>query len=205
MIFSIKGLVVLAAALLLFGGAFYDITTTGARCGLSVTNPNAGYDCNEFWGTLGKTVIMPDQNIGKSTLGIVALREADQYTLESLGIMAETQEASYRNQILLGIVGIAVLFLFLAYVFIKLSPSSGIDAGSLGVSVFAAFLVLSLIMVMFDNGPEPGFMSIPGVNTPFKGVRTLLKYPNVMSDIVDDTSILPGTITTDEITGEGES
>lgn len=202
MIFSIKGLVILAAAIMLFGGAFYDLTTTGVRCGLSVVNGNTEYSCDEFWMTLGKTVIMPDQNVGKGTLGIMAIRDADNETLSELGILADTQEASYRNQIVLGIVGVGVLFLFLIYIYIKLSPSSGIDAGSLGVSILAAFLTLSLIMVMFDDGPEPEFMSVPGINTPFKGVRTLMANPDVLSAVVDDTSILPGTITTHEILDE---
>lgn len=202
MIFSIKGLFILVSALLLFGGAIYDITTTGARCGLSVTAPEGGYSCNDLWWTLGKTAIMPDQNIGKGTLGIVTLRGASNETLEEIGVMRDTQEASYRNQIIIGVVGMVVLFLAFCWIFIKISPSSGIDAGSMGVSILAAFLVISLLMVMFDDGPEPGLLSVPNVNTPFKGIRTLMANPDVLSAVVDDTSILPGTLTTDDIINE---
>lgn len=204
MIFSIKGLVILASILVLFGGAMYDLTTTAGRCGLALTSPQAGYSCDEFWGTIGKTIILPDQNIGKGVTGILNIREVEQSALDELGIIPDIQESQFRNQIILGIVGIGVLFLFLSYVFIKLSPSSGIDAGSLGVSILAAFLVLTALMVMFDDGPEPGFMEIPGANTPFKGLRSLMAHPEVLRDVVDETSVLPGTLTTDDIF-EGES
>lgn len=197
--FGLKGIILLAAFILLFGGAFYDLTTTTTRCGLSITNPEMNYSCDDMVSTVGKTVIMPDQNIGKGVNGIVTMKNLDNETLSKLGVMYSSQKASFMNQIILGGVGLAVLFGILAYVFVKLSPASGIDAGSLFMSLFAAFLVLSLIMVAFDDSPEPGIFSVFGDRTPFKGVRTLIKYPDVFMDAVDETSLLPGTLTTGDI------
>ncbi len=199
--FPIKGLILLIAFLVLFGGAFYDLTTTSARCGLSFTEVGQenNYTCNDMIITFGKTIIVPDQNIGKGVDGILALRSIDAETLQDIEILADIQEQQFRYQVIIGVVGLAILFGLFAFIFIKMSPSSGIDAGSLGISLLAAFLVLALFMVMFDESAEPDFLGIEGAKVPFRGVRMLLMNPDVMFDVIDETALLPGTLEIDDI------
>ncbi len=199
--FPIKGLILLVAFLVLFGGAFYDLTTTSARCGLSFTEVGKenNYTCNEMIITFGKTVVVPDQNIGKGVQGILSMRALGPEVLDQIGVLADIQEQQFIYQIIIGFVGFLVLFGLLAFIFIKISPSSGIDAGSLGVSLIAAFLLISLLMVMFDESAEPGFFGIEGAKTPFRGIRLLLSNPDVLFSVVDETALLPGTLTTEEI------
>ncbi len=189
---------------MLFGGAVYDLTVTSARCGLSYATPAANYTCDEMWPTIAKTIMMPDQNIGKGTIGVMAMRELPDETIEQFGVVRDVQEQSFRTQIIIGIVGLGFLSIFLSWFFIKVSPASGIDLGSLSVSILCAFLTISVIMVMFDESAEPGFLGIENARVPFKGLRTLLAHPDVMATVIDDTALLPGTLTTDDIL-EGES
>ena len=193
--FGIKGIAILIGIILIFGGALYDITVTGVRCGFALSG-STEYTCDEFYESTGKTLIIPDRNIKKGTLAIMKLRSYDNETLTELGIIQEVQEQTFRNQILLGLVGEFILFLFLAYIFIKLSPSSSIDLGSILIAILLAIVLMAFIQTGYsafiEGEPE----------VPFSGLWTLLEHPEVLSEVVDQTAVLPGTLTPDEILNE---
>lgn len=218
--------VILVFVLYIFGGAVYDITTTSARCALYF-NPEMNtfnYTCNSLIYTLGNTVLFPDTNVKDGTNEILAIRALSdkfnnqdvlnqlnqtgiltQHDVDNIMIKQTGDETESRFKIIRGLVGLFVILMLLIYVFIKATPSSLVFIDSRIQSIVMAFVVVSLIMVMVDSSPDTGVLSIEGLNMPFKGVRTLLSHPEVMYDIVDQTSLLPGTMTTDEIlVTEGE-
>jgi len=204
--FGLKGIILLAAFLLLFGGAFYDLTTTAGRCGLSVTNPELDYSCDEMYTTVGKILVMPDRNVATGITGVKTMQNVSDETLTEIGVLRDTQSKQYQQLILLGLIGWIVLLGLFSYIFIKLSPASGIDAGSLAIAIFAAFLVMAAFSAICDDTPEHGHLAIFGERTPFKGLRLLLANPDVLGGVVDETSLLPGTLTVDDIVnGTGES
>lgn len=200
--FGVKGILILVTLLMLFGGAVYDITTTAGRCALAVSQPQLGYDCDDLISTLGRTVISPDRNIRRGTEGIMVLRNLDNQTLSEIGVLRDAQISQFNMQIILGWAGFLVLFAFLAYVFIHAGPASSIDAGSLAIAIFAAFMIMAVASAIFDDNPEHGAFAIFGERTPFKGIRLFLANPDVMSSVVDETSVLPGTLEVDDITGD---
>ena len=200
---GIKSIFMIVVMLLLFGGAIYDIATTAGRCALSVSAPNSGYDCDSLWLTVGKTIISPDRNVGKGVEGILAIRQIDDDILSEINVLREPQTMQFQQQIIIGLSGFLVLFLFFAWICIKISPSSGIDAGSLLVSVLLAFLIMAFVSAVADiETEEHGCYAVLGERTPFKGIRSLACNPDVFGEIIDETALLPGTTTIDEITGD---
>jgi hypothetical protein len=107
------------------------------------------------------------------------------------------------QQIILGLVGTVILFLFLTWFFIKATPSSVIHIDSKGMAVLVAMLVLGILMVLAyqysDNTPEHGYLAIFGDLTPFRGLRLFISEWDVVMITVDSTSILPGTLTTGDL------
>lgn len=190
------GIFAIIGILTLFGGAFFDLTTTGARCALGVSGVGQ-YNCDEFGGVVGSTIILPDRNVKIGTEAILKLRNLDDDTIEAMGPLYTTNERGFRMQIIMGIVGIMVIVGLLSYVFIKFSPGSKIDAGSYGICVILALVVVMTLHVAY-TGLVEGQAEVP-----FTGVITLVQHPQVMWDVVDETSMLPGTLTSKDILEEG--
>jgi uncharacterized protein YunC (DUF1805 family) len=207
--FGVKGVIMLVAFIMLFGGAIYDLTTTSVRCGMAVNDPNSGYGCGELSITLVRTVMVPDDNVAKGVNGIKTLDNLDNETMSKLGIMYGPQRSSFMNQIILGLVGTAVLVLLLWFIYIKIAPSTHMDAGAYMVAFLAALFTISFIMVVSysmvdDPTPEPGYLAVFGGATPFRGLRTLIANQGVILQAVDETSLLPGTLETGDIFNESD-
>jgi hypothetical protein len=201
-IFAVIGL------LTLFGGAFFDLTTTGARCALGVVG-TGNFTCDELGHVAGSTVILPDRNVRLGVESINQLRSIDldavkesgvldDASLKGLDSLYESKESGFRLQIILGLGGIIIILLIPMIIFYKFTPGSKIDAGSLGMCVLGGILLVSFVHLAFtglvEGQPE----------MPFTGVATLVMNQNVMWDVVDDTALLPGTLTSDDII-QGES
>lgn len=192
---GIKGIGLLVIALIIFGGAIFDLVTTGGQCGLNLAGAGE-FDCNDFTASIGSTFITPDRNVWKGTMGIVELRGMDNETLSELGIIAEAQEDGFRRQIYYGLAGVALLVVLLIYVMMKMIPSSGFDASVTMLVVLVAVGIVAGLQVgysAFVEG-EPEW--------PFSGVMTLVNNPTVLGSVIDDASILPGTLETTDITEE---
>jgi hypothetical protein len=193
---GVTSIIIIAMVLMFFGGAIYDITAAAGYCGLAVTDPNSNYDCGTLWDTVGRTFVFPDRNIYEGTATLQKLRDMEPSQLDELGIVAQATANDAEFQIIRGLAGFFILFGFLAFVFIKAGPSSSIDAGSKFIAILAALLVMLAMSAIFDDTPEHGEFAIFGERTPFKGIRLLLSDPEVMADIIDDSSVLPGTMNT---------
>lgn len=195
---GVKGILILVTLIVLFGGAMYDVTTTGVRCAIG-TMGNSNYTCEEFGFTIGSVFVSPDRNIATGVDAILTLREyqvtnPEQY--QELAGLISTDEQGYRNQILIGIAGLIVLLGALTYFMLKITPSSILHIDSKFTSV--AFAILLFISVyMFYTGWYEGDLQIP-----FSGLWKLVTNSDVLLDVVDHTSALPGTLTTDDIIGE---
>lgn len=194
---GIKGIGLLVIALIIFGGAIFDLVTTGGQCALVLAGAG-DFDCNEFTASIGSTFITPDRNVWKGTMGIVELRNMNNETLSELGIIADAQEDGFRRQIYYGLAGVALLVVLLIYVIMKMIPSSGFDA--------SVTVLVILVAVGIVAGLQVGYSSfVEGQpEWPFSGVMTLVNNPTVLGSIVDDTSMLPGTLMVEDIT-EDES
>lgn len=186
------GLFAIIGILTLFGGAFFDLTTTGARCGLGVSGVS-NYTCDEFGGVVGNTIILPDRNVKLGTESIIKLRDLDPDIIDAMGPLYSTNEKGFRMQVIMGLVGIVVIIGLVTIVCVKLTPGSKIDAGSYGLCILFAFLLVCTLHVGY-TGIVEGNAEIP-----FTGVITFLMNPSVMWDVVDETSLLPGTLTSDDI------
>lgn len=199
--FGVKTVALLILGLIVLSGAIYDLTTTGGQCAIGTYSPETGYTCDPLWMTLGATFVFPDDNLWKGTEGMLSLQAKTPAERAEMGIDAEIQESHSRNMIYLGFAGLIFLFAFLSYVFYKITPSSIIDASAKMMPLVTALAIMGLLMAMYDDKPEPGFMELPGTDgkTPFKGLRHFLANPDVLKGVVDDTSVLPGILTTDDI------
>ena len=197
---GIKGILILVTLLVLFGGAMYDLTTTGVRCGLAASG-QGNYTCDEFGFTVGTVFVFPDRNIASGVDSILILRE---YSTTNPEMMAElagiisVDEQGYKNQILIGIAGLIVLIGFLMYIMIKITPSSLIHIDSKFASIMLGLLLYIVIYLLF-TGLVEGNMQLP-----FSGLATLIQNPSVLTEVVDHTSALPGTLTVDDIINNGE-
>lgn len=196
--FELKGIIILLFAVVFFGSAMVDASITGVRCGLG-TIGQGEYNCNEFGATVGSTFIFPDRNIQSGVESIILLREYknnNPEVIDELSTVVDTDESNYRLKIMIGLGGLFMLIALLIWVFITLGPSSSIDAGSKAIAIFAGFLVFSVVYLAY-TGIVEGEAQVP-----FSGVISLIQHPDVLSDVVDDTSILPGTTMVDDIVGD---
>jgi hypothetical protein len=192
---GVKGFFILIVLIVLFGGAIYDMTTTGVRCALG-TMGHGNYTCDEFGNVAGATIVFPDRNIESGVDSIMTLRELeinDPELYASLEPLITTDEQGYRNQILIGIAGMLVIFAALIWFFIKMTPSSVIHIDSRASAVILALLVYIVAYLMFT-----GFIE-GELQMPFTGLFKLIGNTEVMSELVDYTSALPGTLTTEDI------
>ena len=192
---GVKGFFILIVLIVLFGGAIYDVTTTGVRCALG-TIGKGNYTCDEFGQVAGATVVFPDRNIEAGVDSILTLRELeinDPELFTELGPLITTDEQGYRNQILIGIAGTIVIFAALIWFFLKVTPSSLIHIDSRMSAVLMAFLVYVVAYLMFT-----GFIE-GQIQMPFTGLFKLIGNTEVMSELIDYTSALPGTLTTGDI------
>jgi hypothetical protein len=192
---GIKGIGLLVIALIIFGGAIFDLVTTGGQCALVLAGAG-DFDCGEFTASIGSTFITPDRNVWKGTMGIVELRGMDNETLSSLGIIADAQEDGFRRQIYYGLAGIILLVVLMIYIFLKMVPSSSFDA--------SVTLLVILLAVGIVAGLQVGYSAfVEGQpEWPFSGVMTLANNPMVLGNVIDDSSLLPGTLETGDITEE---
>jgi len=192
----------------LFGGAWLDLTATGARCALGVSGVG-NYTCNELGHVAGSTIILPDRNIKLGVESITAMRRMDiaavresgmfdNDTMQGMESLYQSKESGFRMQIIMGIAGLIMIILLLVMFFYKVTPGSKIDAGSAGMCILGAFLVICVIHIAFTGLVEGR------AEMPFTGVITLLFNADVMWDVVDESAVLPGTMTSDDIL-EGES
>jgi len=197
---GIKGILILVTLIVLFGGAMYDVTTTGVRCGLAAGG-QGNYTCDEFGFTVGTVFVAPDRNIASGVDSILVLREysaTNPEMMDELAGIISTDEQQYKNQILIGLAGLMVLIGFLMYIMIKITPSSLIHIDAKFTSVILGLLIY-MIVYMFFTGFFEGNMQLP-----FTGVMTLIQNPTVLTEVVDHTSALPGTLTTSDIINNGD-
>lgn len=201
--FGFKGILILAAVMILFGGAVYDLTTSGVRCGIGVANPATNYTCEDLTASFGRTFVFPDENVNKGVNGVLVLDTLPNETLAEIGVMRSAQRSSFQTQILIGIVGTVVMVGILAFIFTKIAFSSGHELGAFFICLLAAIVVFSFMQVagysLGNAESEPGYLNVFGDATPFRGIRNLMKNPGVFAEAVDQTSILPGTLTTNDI------
>jgi hypothetical protein len=193
---SLTSVLALGVIIILFGGAVYDIMTTSVRCGFSLAGDST-YTCDEFQKTIGLTLVYPDRNIVKGVESIQALedfRQNDPETYDQLQSVVSAKESDFLNLILVGMIGNVVLIVVMIMVWMKMSPSSKIDSGSLFVSILAGILLYCLIYVAFTTFIEHD-PKVPGA-----GMYMLIKNPDILFKVIDRTSILPGTLEMGDIT-----
>lgn len=200
--FGVKGILIVVMLILLFGGAIYDMTTTAGRCGLSFTDPESNYSCDEFGITALNMFTTPDKNIERGVNGILSIRNLDNQTLSDIGIVRESQTVRFQHDVFLGLAGLIVLIGFFTWLGLTMSPSSNIDAGGKALAVLFAIVIVtsaSIIGNFYDGGDSQAPGAIFGKLTPFPGLRSLIFNTDVLGEVVDESSILPGTLNTGDI------
>jgi hypothetical protein len=196
---GVKGIFILVALIVLFGGAMYDVTTTGVRCALG-TAGRGNYTCDDFGLTIGSVFVSPDRNIGSGVDSILILREFqvnDPEEYENIKELVTTDEQGYRNQIFIGLAGLIVLIGFLIYLMMKATPSSIIHIDSKFASIMLAFLIYVVVYLAYTGLYEGN------AQMPFTGLMSLISHTDVLMNVVDYTALLPGTLTTGDIVDGG--